>query len=159
MIFKKKRKGLFRDTRAFLLRDVAIAAVFGFGILALYVLFVGAMADNYNRQDIVSPAFSQNYDKLTSMTANLEQSRQAVTNSTSGLSFIGTFQITFNALFTVIQMVWGAVDSFGIASSNALSDFMIIPSTVFTLLFTILLAALTIYIIYVIISSVTRGRV
>ena len=88
----------FIHKHSFLLRDVVLSALLAFGIIALMVIAVGSMAVNYDRPDLVSPAFSNNYNKLNSLLDDLESTRTATT-STAGLSFIGTFNIAFNSIF------------------------------------------------------------
>src|SRR3990172_2984765 len=94
----------FIHKHSFLLRDVVLSGLLAFGIIALLVLAVGSMAVNYDRPDLVSPAFSNNYNKLNSLLDDLECTRTATT-STQGLSFIGTFNIAFNSIFTVFKLV------------------------------------------------------
>jgi hypothetical protein len=147
------------NKKGFLLRDVVIAALFGVVIISFFVIFIGGMAYNYNRPGIVSASFSQNYDKLNRLTGGIETSRQSVTNSSSGISLIGAFSVTFNSFFTVVQVVWDSLDIFSSSAASAISDFTFLDPLVIKILFVVLLAALSIYITFVIISSVTRGRV
>jgi hypothetical protein len=154
-----KQQNLFTDKKGFLLRDVILAALFGVGLISLFVIFVGGVADNYNRNDIVSQKFADNYDNLERLTDGVEISRGSITNSSSGISLIGAFSVTFNSFFTVVQVVWTSLDVFASSSASAVSDFTFLSPLVIKILFVILLSALTIYITFVVISSVTRGRV
>ena len=147
------------NKHGFLLRDVVIAAIFGIGIISLFVLFTGGLASNYNRNDIVNPSFSANYDKLNRLVGGVEDQRNAVTNSSSGTSLIGAFSVTFNSFFTVVTLVWTSIDIFGTNAASAVSDYTFLSPTVIKLLFGILLAGLISYVVFTIISSVTRGRV
>lgn len=147
------------NKKGFLLRDVVIAAIFGISIITFYVFFVGGLSTNYNRTDIVNPSFSEHYNELDRLVSGVETSRSSVTNSSSGISLIGAFSVTFNSFFTVVQVVWDSLDIFGSSTANAISDFTFLSPDVIKILFIVLLSALTIYVTFVIISSVTRGRV
>ena len=154
-----KRKKWNRKS-GFLLRDIALAILFGTGIIAIFVLMMGSLSVNYNRPDLVSSSFSQHYNHFSNLSSGLENSRQAVTNSSSGTSLLGTFQVTFNSFFTVVSLVWDSVDMFSQMSANAVVDFApFLNPGIMTILFDILIAGLVVSVIFIIISSVTRGRV
>ena len=116
------------------------------------------MAVNYDRPDLVSPAFSNNYNKLNSLLDDLEGTRTATT-STQGLSFIGTFNIAFNSIFTVFKLVLNSLDIFGTMSASVISDYTFLDAGVIKILMGVLLAGLLTSIIFIWISSVTRGRI
>ena len=143
---------------SFLLRDVVISAIFGMGIIALLVIAIGSMAVNYNRPDLVSPSFSNNYNKLNSLLDDLETSRTAVT-SPQGLSFIGTFNVAFNSIFTVFKLVLNSMDMFGSMTASMISDYTFLDAGVIKVLLGVLLAGLLVSVIFIWISSVTRGRI
>lgn len=149
MITKKK---------GFLLRDVAISAVLAMGIISLLVIAVGSMAVNYGRPDLVSPSFSNNYDKLDSLLGDLDDTREAVTN-TQDLSFLGTFSVSFNSVFTAVKLVLNSLDIFGTMSSSFIADYTFLDAGVIKILLGVLLSAGLIVIIFVLLSSVTRGRI
>lgn len=148
----------FKQTKGFLLRDVVISALLSFGIIALLVIGIGSMAVNYDRPDLVSPSFSNNYNKLNSLLNNLDSTRTATT-STQGLNFIGTFNVAFNSIFTVFKLVLNSLDIFGSMTANVVSDYTFLDAGVIKILMGVLLAGLLTTIIFVWISSVTRGRV
>jgi hypothetical protein len=142
----------------FLLRDVVISALLSFGIVALLVLATGSMAINYDRNDLVSDSFSENYNKLNTLTVDLESARVATT-SPQGLSFIGTFNVAFNSIFTVFKLVLNSLDIFGTMSADIVSDYTFLDAGVVKILLGVLLSALLTAIIFIWISSVTRGRI
>ena len=107
----------FIHKHSFLLRDVVLSGLLAFGIIALLVLAVGSMAVNYDRPDLVSPAFSNNYNKLNSL------------------------------------------DIFGTMSASVISDYTFLDAGVIKILMGVLLAGLLTSIIFIWISSVTRGRI
>lgn len=148
----------FQSKKGFLLRDVVLAALLAFGVIALLVLGIGSMAVNYDRPDLVSTSFSNNYNKLNSLLDDLESTRTATT-STEGLSFIGTFNVAFNSIFTVFKLVLNSLDLFGSMSADVISDYTFLDAGVIKILMGVLLAALLTTIIFIWISSVTRGRI
>lgn len=148
----------YKHKSGFLLRDVVLSALFGMGIIAFFVIAIGAMATNYNRSDLVSPSFSNNYNKLNSLLGDLETSRTAVT-STQGLSFIGTFNVAFNSIFTVFKLVLNSLDMFGSMTASVISDYTFLDAGVVKILLGILVAGLLTSVIFIWISSVTRGRI
>lgn len=144
--------------KGFLLRDVIVAAIFGIGIISLFVLVIGGMAQNYNRSDLVNTQFAANYDNLNRLTGETEDQRNAVTNSSAGTSLVGT-GVSFNSFFTIVTLVWTSVDIFGQNAASVISDYTFLSPAVIKVLFTILLAGLVTTVVWIIISSVTRGRV
>jgi hypothetical protein len=148
----------FKQSKGFLLRDIIVSALFGMGVIALFVIVIGSMATNYNRSDLVSPSFSANYNKLNSLLTDLETSRVAVT-SPQGLSFIGTFNVAFNSIFTVFKLVLNSIDMFGSMAASVVSDYSFLDAGVIKILMGILLAGLLVITLFVWISSVTRGRI
>ena len=149
----------FINKRGFLLRDITIAALFGVGVIALFVILVGGVATNYSRTDIINPAFAENYNSLNKLTSGIDVARNSVSNSSSGISLIGAFSVTFNSFFTVVTMAWQALDIFGGNTASIISDFTFLSPAVIKILFVVLLSALVVSVIYIVISSVTRGRV
>lgn len=147
-----------KSKHSFLLRDIVLAGLFGMGIIALFVIAIGSMSVNYDRTDLVSPSFSSNYNKLNSLLGDLETSRTAVT-STQGLSFIGTFNVAFNSIFTVFKLVLNSLDMFGSMTASVISDYTFLDAGVIKILFGVLLAGLLVSVIFIWISSVTRGRI
>ena len=142
----------------FLLRDVVLSALLSFGIIAFLVIATGSMAVNYDRPDLVSPAFSNNYNKLNLILGDLETARTATT-SQQGLSFIGVFNVAFNSIFTVFKLVLNSLDIFGTMSASFVSDYTFLDAGVVKILMGVLLAGLLTSIIFIWISSVTRGRI
>jgi len=147
-----------KNKQGFLLRDVVLSALISLGVIALLVLAVGSMAVNYDRPDLVSPSFSNNYNKLNSLLGDLDGTREATT-STGGLSFIGTLDVAFNSIFTVFQLVLNSLDLFGSMTANVVSDYTFLDAGVVKILLGVLIAGLLTSIIFIWISSVTRGRI
>ena len=66
--------------------------------------------------------------------------------------------MAFQSTFTVIQMVFQTLNLFGDMSSNFAEDFGVDPSVV-RITFLIALSILTTIIVFVWISSISRGRI
>jgi len=144
--------------KGFLTRDVVITAILFTGAIALFVLMIGSVSDKYDRPDLTSESFSQNYDKLVELTDEVETNRQ-VTSSGSGFSLIGSFDIAFNAVFTVIRLVFSTLDLYGTMAGSIISDFTFLDATVIKILGVILLSLLAVVIIFTWMSSVSRGKI
>ena len=149
-----------KGKKGMLLRDVVIALVFGMGVMALMTFVIGGMASNYDRTDLVSESFNQNYNKLTNLVTPINKAYNSTT-TTSSLSFLGQFDIVINSFFAVVGLV---VDSVGLYSSMTSSAIegasgIYLDPTVLTVLFGFLITGLMIMVTFIIISAVTRGRV
>jgi len=152
-----KEQNKLMNKKGFLTRDLVITGLLFTGIIAILVLSITGIADNYGNTDIINDEFSDNYDKLTDIADNVEISRSS-TSSSSGLSFIGTFDVIFSATFTVISMVFATLDLYGTIASNFVSDFTFLDASIIKLLFVIGLGILTTFVVFIWISSITKGK-
>ena len=143
--------------KAFLTRNFVIAGILFSGVVALLVLAIAGIGDEYDSDLLTNPEFAENYDKLVEQTERIETARAAA-SAGEGLSFIGTFDVAFQSTFTVIQMVFQTLDLFGDVTSNFAEDFGVDP-TVTRVVFLIGLAILTTLIVFVWISSISRGKI
>lgn len=139
-------------------RDFVIASLLFTGVISMFVLFLAGMATEYNQPDLVSPTFSANYDKLGEISDKVEVMR-STTATGEGLSLIGAFDIAFTATFTVIQLVFSTLALAGSIPAKVIVDFTFIDSTVAANFFVLGLAIITTTIIFVWISSVSRGKI
>ncbi len=145
------------NKKSFLTRNFVIAGILFSGIVALYVLMVAGISNEYDSTLLTNEEFGENYDKLIEQTERIETAREAA-SAGEGLSFIGTFDVAFQSTFTVIQMVFQTLDIFGDITENFAEDFGVDP-TVTRILFTIGLAILTTLIVWTWISSISRGKI
>lgn len=150
MIFKQKKGFLFRDF-------VIVGILFGL-IVALYVVQVASVANNYNNNQIISQSFSDHYSKMQTNLQQLDTSYSA-TKGTGGLNLIGTFNVAFNSVFTVIAMVWDGITIYTGMAGNIAGDFNFLDQGVVVLFFGAIIACLTAYLIFVWLSSVSRGKI
>ncbi len=143
--------------KSFLTRTFVIAGILFSGIVALYVLAIAGISDEYDSTLLTNEAFAENYDKLTEQTNRIETARSAAAAG-EGLSFIGTFDVAFQSTFTVIQMVFQTLDLFGGITDSFAEDFGVDP-TVTRITFLIAYAILTTLIVWTWISSISRGKI
>lgn len=139
-------------------RDFVVAALLFSGMVALFVLAIAGIADKYDNTEIVSESFSENYDKLTETAEKINIGRNSTTSG-SGLSFLGTFDVAFQSTFTIIQLVFSTLSLYGNLAGNIITDFTFLDATVVKIFFIIGLAALTAYLVFIWISSISRGKI
>ncbi len=139
-------------------RDFVIAGLLFTGIISMFVLFIAGMATEYNQPGLVSATFSENYDKLGEISDKVEVMR-GTTAAGEGLSLVGAFDIAFTATFTVIQLVFSTLALAGTIPAKVIVDFTFIDSTVAANFFVLGLAILTTSIVFIWISSVSRGKI
>lgn len=144
--------------RGFLTRHFVVAAIIFGGIIALYVLFVGGTAAENDRDDLVSDSFAIHYDQLTNVTDDVESIRET-TLSGEGLSFRGLFDVTFGAAFTAIQLVFSSLALFGDMTANVIADFTFLDARAVKIFFTVATSVVTTILIFVWLSSISRGKI
>ena len=146
------------NKKGFLLRDVVITGILFTGIMALFVLMIGSISSNYSKPEIVSPEFSTNYNKLLNLTNQVEISRSE-TSQGQGFSLIGSFDIAWNSIFTVVSLVFSTLSLYGTMASTMISQFTFIPANVIFIFMQIALSIFTAYIVFTWMSSVLRGKI
>ena len=142
------------NKKGFVARDFIIATILFSGVIALFTLAVASLADDYGNSNVVNPEFADNFDRLEETTDRATSMFDA-TSSESGLSLVGVFDVLFTATFAVISLVFNAVSSVG-TQLLGFSEFFGIPNEVAGVFFTIILAILSVLIVFIIISSVSR---
>lgn len=142
------------NKKGFIARDFVLGMLLFSGIIALLVIGLNGFANDYGNNNIVDEEFSDNFDRFNNETANAQELFDAAT-SDEGLSLIGTFDVLFSSTFTIISLVFGGVSSVGNQIAG-FGEYFGIPTSVSQTFFTILLAGLTILIVFIIISSVSR---
>lgn len=145
------------NKKGFLTRDFVIAGILMMGVIAIMILMVQGVADNYGRSDLVDEEFSQNYDKLTNITNSVDTILET-TRSGSGLSFRGAFDVTFGAAFTAIQLVFSGLGLLQDVFINFAVDFGV-PTAVANIMFIVGFSAITVTLIFVWLSSISRGKI
>lgn len=147
---------IIKQKKGVLIRDVVIAGILFAGMIGLFVLAIGGIQQEYDSSILTNDQFSSHYNKIYTLTNGVAIAQNA-TSDTQGLSFKGTFDVAYQSTFTVIAMVWDTVSIFGSMTGNFAEDFGL-DATVTNLVITIALSILTITIVFIWISSVSRGR-
>lgn len=148
----------FIQKKGFLLRDfVVVGIIFGL-VISLYITMVASVANNYNNQNMISPSFAQHYAKLNTNLNLLNNANSAVQGS-SGLNLIGTFNVVFNSVFTVVAMVWDSVLIYTGMVTNVSQDFSFIDKTTVYTFLTAIVAIIVTYLMFIWLSSVSRGKI
>ena len=142
-----------------LARDfVIILALFG-GIVGIGALIVVDMANSetgYNVTNMTDENFQSNYDTLSDTFDDVELMKNA-TASSEGISVLSTYTTVFKATFNVITLIFRSPILMKNVFNTFTDEFNIdtdLSNIMFTLILTISLAI----IIFVIISSVSKGR-
>lgn len=152
-----ERKNILISKKSFLTRDFVIAGLLFSGLVALWVLAIAGIQSEYDSDLLTNEDFADKYDKLTKQTEKIETARSAA-SAGEGLSFIGTFDVAFQSTFTVIQMVFSTLNLFGDMTGSFAEDFGFDP-TVTKVVFLIGLSILTTIIVFIWISSISRGKI
>jgi hypothetical protein len=145
------------NKKGYLTRDFVISGIFLMGVIAIMILMVQGVADNYNRQDLIDEGFSSNYNTLSNVTDNVETILET-TRSGSGLSFKGAFDVTFGAAFTAIQLVFSTLGLMQNVFINFATDFGV-PSAVSNIMFIVGFSIIVVTLIFVWLSSISRGKI
>jgi len=119
---------------------------------------VANMANNYNNSDLISPNFAAHYDQLSDNVERLSSAFGTV-KSSGGLSLVGAFNVAFNSVFTVIAMVWDGITMYTGMITSLASDFTFLDQTTTLMFLGGVLAIVISYLMFVWLSSVTRGKI
>jgi hypothetical protein len=145
-----------QNTRGWVARDFIIAMLLFSGSIALFVIMVGSLANDYDNPNVISSDFSTKFDRFSEDNSRIEEMWNATT-SEGGLSLIGTADLLFFSTFRVISLVFSSV----VASGQQLASFgsfFGLPSEVSSIFALLIFGILTVSIIFIIISSVRSGK-
>jgi hypothetical protein len=150
----------FKQKKGFLARDWVVAIVLFAGVISLFSISVLSIANNYGRSDIVNSDFNAKYNKLIDLTNDKNKMFNSV-RSGQGLSLQGTFDIAFGSTFTVIQLVFGSVIMYETVAASFVTDYgsnSIFDAGVLVILFNLGITIITVILVFVWLSSISRGR-
>ena len=142
-----------------LLRDFIIILVL-FGLISgtgyLVVEDIASSSKGYDVANMTDESYQSRYDTLTESSSKIYQ-MQNKTASEEGLSMKSTYYTFFQATFGVISLVFG---SFGMAETtmNTFAQDIGMDSALANLVFGAILVIAICIIVFVVISSVSRGR-
>lgn len=144
------------NKKGFLIRDFVVAGVLSSLMIAMFVLAIAGIQNEYNSDLLTNPEFADNYDQLTDQVGKIETARSTAAAG-EGLNFLGTFDVVFQSTFTAIQLVFSTLNLFGDMTGSFAEDFGFDPLVTQTF-FIAVLAILTALIVYLWISSISRGK-
>jgi len=144
------------NKKGWVARDFVVATLLFSGCLALFVLMVGSLATDYDNTNVIDPEFSEKFDKFSEDTDRAGEMWSSAT-SEGGLSLIGTADLLFFSTFRVISLVFSSVVAAG-EQIFGFGEFFGVPSEVSSIFMVLLFSILTVFIVFIIISSVRSGR-
>jgi hypothetical protein len=152
-----------QQKKGFLIRDFVIAGILFGLVLALFVFAIADTSNNYSNipgvnHEVVSPSFANHYSQFDSIINKANAMTSAVQGS-GGLSLIGTFDVAFNSVFTVIKLIWDTVLIYTNLAKWIPQDFTFISASPVTLFLSAMLGIISIYLIFVWLSSIMRGKI
>jgi len=145
-----------KNKKAFLARTWMIAFITGVAVIALSYLMAQGLATEYDNIDVIDPTFRTTYDRYSDLQGDVDSMFEEA-SSEEGLTVVGTLTVLFGATFTIIQLIFGSL----LLPGAMLRQFSLdvgAPAAVANILFTLPLVIITVMIVLVIISSVSRGR-
>lgn len=152
-----------KQKRGFLIRDFVIAGILFGLVLGLFVLAIADLNNNYTNipdvnKDVINPDFESHYATLNQYLTKAN-SMTSATQGSGGLSLIGTFDVAFNSVFTVIALIWETIKIYTGMGSWIPEDFNFISKAPAARFISAIIAILTIYLIFVWLSSIMRGKI
>lgn len=153
----------FRQKKGWLIRDFVIAGLIMGMIIGLLVLSIADINNNYLNvpgvnHDVVSADFASHYSTLSN-TLDKANSMTKSVQGEGGFSLVGAFDVVFNSAFTTIALVWDTILIYTGMATNIPQDFNFLANAPITIFFSTLIAIVTIYLVFVWLSSVTRGKI
>jgi len=150
-MINKKGEMLARDW-------IMVLILFGV-VTAIGYLIVADMADSstgYNVSNMTDESFQDNYDTLTETTSTTYKMQNATT-SEQGMSVVSTYTMAFTSVFSIIALIFGSLGMASDTMTNFAVDFGV-PSSLSNIIFPAILILIMVILIFVVISSVSRGR-
>ena len=124
------------------------------GIIGLGYAVVTDMSDQYDVEDMTDKDFEENYDVMSNISDDVYQMQNAST-SREGTQSVSSYDILFTSTFTIIDLVFGSVETVNNLITNFAEDFGI-PSVIANKIGMILILIIIVSIVFIVINSV-RG--
>ena len=151
-------KRLINNKKGFTAQNFIVSLlIFGAGI-ALFVLMIGSIANDYGTTQIIDETFSEEFDKFSDSTDKAGEMWDSIKSDSEGggLSLIGTSELFFTAGFSVISLVIESVVSAGVLVWTFPTYFgMDITASI--VMMTLITTILSVIIVFTIINSL-RGN-
>jgi hypothetical protein len=142
------------NRKGFIARDWVIAMLIFGALVAIAALVFSDMAREYDNPGVIDPMFNKSYDTFTSTTADTKTMYESVTTG-GGLKVIGTANLMFNAIFTVINLVLSSLALPGTVLKNFMVDFGV-PDAIGNIFMALYVIVPTVLIIFIVLSSQSR---
>jgi len=142
-----------------LARDwIIVLILFGLisGVGYLVVEDIASSDKGYNVANMTDESYQSRYDTLTESSSKIYQMQNATT-SEQGMSVVSTYTTMFRSTFSIIGLVFGSFSMATTAMNNFAQDIGM-DSTLANLLFGAVLVIVICIIVFVVISSISRGR-
>lgn len=149
-------KQKLQNNKGWVARDFIIAMLIFSGGIALYVIMIGSIANDYDNPNVIDTEFSEKFDQFSEDTERAGEMWNATT-SEGGLSLVGTADLLFFSTFRVISLVFTSVIAAG-QQLASFGEFFGIPTPITAIFMVLIFSILTVSIIFIIISSVRSGR-
>jgi len=142
-----------------LARDwIIVLILFGLisGVGYLVVEDIASSDKGYNVANMTDESYQSRYDTLTESSSKIYQMQNATT-SEQGMSVVSTYTTMFRSTFSIIGLVFGSFSMATTAMNNFAQDIGL-DSALANLLFGAVLVIVICIIVFVVISSISRGR-
>jgi len=147
------------NNKGMLARDyVIIIIIFSLfaGIAGLIVYDMADSQNGYNVTNMTDGNFDNSYNKVQ-YAEGIVNKMENSTTSKEGLGLLGGVELFFGSTVTVIQIVFGSLDTVNDVFASFMTTFGI-PPTIANLVFPALLAIITTILVFVVISSLTKTK-
>lgn len=145
-----------QNYKGWVAKDFVLATLIFSAGIALFVIMIGSIANDYNNTEIIDSEFSNKFDRFENDTETISQMWDAVT-SEGGLSLVGATELLFFGTFRVISLVFSSVVSAGTQLAG-FGGYFGVPSEITAIFFVFLFAAITVTIVFIVINSVRGGK-
>jgi len=147
---------IIQNKKAFSTMNFVVAMLIFSGVLALFILSVGSLANEYENTNVVNEEFAEKFDTFQQDKFRSEEMWNAST-SDEGMTLIGSVEVLFYGTFQVISLIFSSVLEAG-AQLFSLGGYFNIPWEVSAIFFGLIATTLSIIIIFQILSFVKGGR-
>lgn len=149
-------KKLFQNKKGFLARTWVTAFITGIAIFSLCYFMVFGLATEYDNIDVINENFQRTYNKYSDLEGDITSMYYGI-KSKEGLSVVGTFTTLFSATWGIISIILDSLLMPG-AMLRQFSLDVGAPSAIANIIFTLPLIIITVIVVLVIISSISKGK-
>ena len=144
------------NKKGILIRDWLLALLLFSVVIALFAIGSADLASDYGMSRVIDSDFRDKYDEFSNVTQDVATIQEDLT-SDEGLDIIGTVGGIFKVFYTLIGLIFGSFFLVGSQTANFAMDYGV-PEVVANLIFPFAITAITIIIIFVIISALQRSN-